>query len=177
LAHHLQAITLALAFGVPGAGADFSHKLHLQFLKDCTACHTSARTSTRAEDNLLPSADVCRKCHQGMTVRTTPTPTMVAKFNHAIHWKIVPGGCSGCHTGIAQSEKVTKDVFPKMEQCLVCHTKIDPTDSCALCHVVGPQLKPANHTADWVDRHTDEKIPKQGCWVCHGKNFTCQGCH
>jgi Cytochrome c7 and related cytochrome c len=102
---------------------------------------------------------------------------MLARFNHSAHVKIVPGECTGCHKGLEQSDKVTKAALPKMEQCLVCHTKIDPPDSCVLCHVVGPGLKPASHTPEWGDLHSNSKIEKTGCWVCHGKRFTCQGCH
>lgn len=168
---------LMLAAAAAAAGADFSHRVHLKLKLACTQCHTAARASTKADDNLLPSAASCKPCHESRTIRTTRTPTTVVHFSHALHVKLFPQKCEGCHRGLEQSDKVTKAAFPRMEDCLVCHTKIDPPDSCAQCHVPGPQLKPASHTSNWGDLHTHAKIEKQSCWVCHGKKFHCQGCH
>lgn len=92
--------------------------------------------------------------------------------------------CTACHIGIEESEVIVwkpegKANFPKMADCLVCHTKIDPPDSCQKCHAAQFSLKPASHTPEWVDGHSDTKanIDKSGCAVCHGRNFRCQGCH
>jgi hypothetical protein len=172
VADQLPAIALALIAGTLAAGGDFSHKLHLQLLRDCSVCHAAARQSTKLEDNLLPRPAVCQPCHKGMTMKSKPPRNMLARFNHSAHVKIVPGECRGCH-----KESGETIALPKMQQCLVCHTKIEPTDSCALCHILGPHLKPASHTPEWGDLHSDAKIEKSGCWVCHGKRFTCQGCH
>jgi hypothetical protein len=87
--------------------------------------------------------------------------------------------CMACHRGLARSDQVSLAVFPRMADCLVCHNKIDPPFSCVKCHDEGAQLKPASHTNDWLDRHTSRKTPKdtQTCAVCHGRQFTCLGCH
>lgn len=91
--------------------------------------------------------------------------------------------CSGCHYGIAESEnvpheKVTRSHYPQMGDCLVCHNKIDPPDSCAKCHVA-PQggFRPVTHTAEFNDKHAGKEIPKETCAGCHGRKFTCKGCH
>lgn len=91
--------------------------------------------------------------------------------------------CVGCHHGIPESESVPQDKaeaadFPHMADCLVCHSKIDPPDSCAKCHVAGPEgFRPPSHTQAFVDAHATASMLKQDCAVCHGKKFTCKGCH
>lgn len=201
-------ILLAAGFLAGTDAADFSHKQHLALDIPCTQCHASAAASTKAADNLLPSARVCRECHaDGRRVRTTPTALFVAKFNHAVHVKLgnvapvlaaavdkgtylsKPGdlrshlntknACAACHRGLEESDLVDKANFPKMADCLVCHNKIDPPFSCVKCHVDSPQLRPATHTANFMDTHSSGKLQmdKTTCAVCHGRRFTCQGCH
>ncbi len=87
--------------------------------------------------------------------------------------------CEACHRGLAESTHVSQSNMPQMADCLVCHNKIDPPESCAFCHNPGPQLRPANHTRDILDTHTSKKsgLDKQTCAVCHGRKFTCLGCH
>jgi hypothetical protein len=66
-----------------------------------------------------------------------------------------------------------------MADCLVCHSQIDPPFSCEFCHAPGDHLKPVSHTPDFIDTHTSGKLKldKSSCAVCHGRTFTCQGCH
>ena len=69
--------------------------------------------------------------------------------------------------------------MPQMADCIVCHNTIDPPDSCAFCHPKGAQLKPASHVAGFLDTHTNknQNLDLKSCAVCHGKTFTCLGCH
>jgi hypothetical protein len=87
--------------------------------------------------------------------------------------------CAACHRGLERSGEVSHANFPHMADCLVCHNRIDPPFSCEKCHVDVASLKPASHANDWLDRHTSSKVPKdrQSCAVCHGRRFTCLGCH
>ncbi len=92
-----------------------------------------------------------------------------------------PGSqCQACHGGIASDQP--KASLAMMADCLVCHTKIDPPFSCSFCHT-GPEaaLKPANHTGDFLDKHSAGlaklNLAKAECGVCHGRKFTCLGCH
>lgn len=87
--------------------------------------------------------------------------------------------CTGCHRGMETSDKVTRAALPQMADCLVCHSQISPPDSCTKCHGDDRNLKPANHTPDFIDTHTNPaaKLDKTGCALCHGRVFTCQGCH
>ncbi len=91
--------------------------------------------------------------------------------------------CTGCHHGIAESEDVpvnsaTKSHFPAMADCLVCHNKINPPDSCAKCHVAStPNFRPTSHDAVFSDNHATKSVAKTECATCHGRKFTCKGCH
>ncbi len=184
----------------------FSHKLHLQLKLACTTCHTSVKLSTKASDDNLPSEKVCLPCHDRVVIHQ-PAPTKVSKFDHSLHLKLgniapviaaaidskaylsLPGDirrhlddknqCAACHRGMEESESLSHADFPQMADCLVCHKEIDPPYSCEKCHDNVQSLKPANHTANWVDVHSSGKanLDKPSCAVCHGRKFTCLGCH
>jgi len=184
----------------------FSHKLHLQFKKQCTDCHAAVTTSASVTDNLLPTAASCKPCHESRTIRA-PRPTSLTHFSHAQHLKlgnVAPAiaaaidkktytgdpddirrqlnstnPCLACHRGIDSSTQVTEANMPKMADCIVCHNQIDPPFSCAQCHdPKWPNLEPANHhDPDFHDKHSSKAVVKQGCATCHGKTFTCMGCH
>jgi hypothetical protein len=87
--------------------------------------------------------------------------------------------CTACHRGLEDSDAVGNANMPQMADCLVCHNQIDPPDSCAFCHPKDAQLKPANHVAGFLDTHTNKKsgLDLESCAVCHGRKFTCLGCH
>jgi hypothetical protein len=92
-----------------------------------------------------------------------------------------PGaGCQACHSGVASDR--ARHPLSAMGDCLVCHTKVDPPFSCAFCHTQpAVELKPANHSPDFLDRHSAGlsklNLAKAECAVCHGRKFTCLGCH
>lgn len=157
----------------------------------CLGCHTG--------DRKLASEPAIK----------SPRALTVTKFSHQLHFRMRnaiapaiinaieekkylsdPGGlrevlantkqpCMACHRGMDTSDAVTAAAFPAMADCLVCHTEMDPPYSCAKCHEDGRKLKPASHTANWVDVHSSGKanLNKPSCAVCHGRNFTCLGCH
>jgi hypothetical protein len=136
-----------------------------------------------------------------------PRTLMVTKFNHQLHLKLgnvaaviaraidsesylsPPGeirkhlntknSCAACHRALEHSNEVSMAAFPQMADCLVCHNQIDPPFTCAKCHDEGAKLKPADHTTDYLDRHTKRGTiqNKESCAVCHGRRFTCLGCH
>jgi hypothetical protein len=170
-------------------------------------CHTAATTSTKVEDNLLPDAKSCETCHKSAEVPAPRPATKLARFSHAQHLKMgniakviaaaidaktylsPPGDirahlngdnpCEACHRGLEESDRVTKAALPQMADCLVCHNVINMPVSCEKCHLQGANLKPANHTPTFLDTHTSGKIglDKTTCAVCHGRKFTCLGCH
>ena len=87
--------------------------------------------------------------------------------------------CAACHRGVADNEVTDHAMFPQMADCLTCHPKIEAPFSCEKCHAPGDQLKPASHTATYVDHHSSGKanLDKQSCVICHGRKFQCLGCH
>ncbi len=140
-----------------------------------------------------------------------PPATKIAHFSHAQHLKMgnvapviaaaidkgaylsSPGNvrpllntknaCGACHRGVETSTEVDASLLPRMADCLVCHSQIDPPDSCATCHAASFTLKPVNHTDDFLDSHTSDftnakpTLDKTTCAVCHGRKFHCLGCH
>jgi hypothetical protein len=156
----------------------------------CLSCHSGAKKL---------SAEPSMKAPRALTV---------TKFNHVLHGKFgniaplilkavqsknylsyargLPAAlaaakhpCMACHRSLDKSDRVSLANFPAMADCLVCHTSIDPPFSCEKCHDPGANLKPANHTPDWLDRHSSGRanLNKASCAVCHGRTFTCLGCH
>jgi hypothetical protein len=185
--------------------APFAHKTHLALKLECVACHASIPASTKVEDNNLPEKAVCLGCHAEASIKA-PRETRLARFSHRTHTKLgniapvlraavasgvylaPPGNlrnqltgtnaCLACHRGIDQSVETGNAHFPHMADCLVCHNKIDPPDSCQFCHAGDQNLKPATHTPDYLDRHTSGKgLDRSTCATCHGRRFTCLGCH
>ena len=73
----------------------------------------------------------------------------------------------------------SRDTSDFVADCLVCHNKIDPPFSCEKCHNNVPALVPANHSPDFLDKHNRLKdaLDKSDCASCHGRRFTCLGCH
>jgi len=119
----------------------------------------------------LIAAAIKNKSYLGVN---PPTAASLAAANDA---------CTGCHHGIAESESVPHDKpnkhhFPQMADCLTCHNKISPPDSCSQCHVpTAPNFRPTSHTTEFSDKHSDKTLSKVGCASCHGRKFTCKGCH
>ncbi len=88
--------------------------------------------------------------------------------------------CEACHRGLQESLAVNSPAhLPVMADCIVCHTRVDNPFSCKLCHHEGVDLKPADHTREFIDTHSTGRagLDKQSCLPCHGRNFACMGCH
>ena len=189
------------------SAAPFSHRLHLSMKLECTHCHAAAAKSTQPSDNLLPDPKVCRECHESPPPIPPPPSTSLAHFSHQLHLRIpnvapflaaaidhgnylqpvddirrhldTRNPCEACHRGLESSDRVTRAALPQMADCLVCHTHIEPPFTCEDCHAKDANLKPANHTPQFLDTHSTGKLglDKTTCAVCHGRQFTCMGCH
>ena len=151
----------------------------------CSTCH---------KENQPPIAPprpslVAKFNHQLHLKLGNTAPVIAAAIESGKYLSAVPSGyrellkttnqCLACHAGVDQSESLSRSYLPPMASCLVCHNKVDPPFSCTQCHVESPALKPASHTTDYIDRHSSGKanLDKPSCAVCHGRKFTCLGCH
>lgn len=87
--------------------------------------------------------------------------------------------CTACHRGLEESDQVTKANLPQMADCLTCHPQIQNPFSCEKCHDPGPHLSPPSHVEGFLDLHSSPKanLEKASCVICHGRRFTCLGCH
>jgi hypothetical protein len=87
--------------------------------------------------------------------------------------------CEACHRGLEESTQISRANMPQMADCLVCHSQIEPPFSCEQCHAHPEQLKPASHVEHFTNLHSSGKLQldKTTCAVCHGRTFTCMGCH
>jgi predicted CXXCH cytochrome family protein len=173
----------------------------------CTGCHTAAQSSTRLEDNLLPRKEVCLGCHEDRDIPPpqatrlarfnhalhlkmgNAAPAIAAAIDKKQY--LQPAGnlrrfldtanaCAACHRGLEESEAVTRAAMPQMADCLVCHgSRIQPPFTCEQCHAKDPGLRPTSHTGTFIDSHSSGKLQfdKSTCAVCHGREFTCMGCH
>jgi predicted CXXCH cytochrome family protein len=192
-------LTSALLVIALPASAEFSHKVHLAQKLTCVSCHASAPSSAKAADNNLPGEQICSGCHKDSVSIKKPSTGLVTKFNHQLHVKLgniapviaaaikaktylgdpshiasqlnTKNACITCHG--------TDGGFPAMAGCLTCHSQIDPPFSCVKCHDQNAKLKPDSHSKDFLERHSRKGViqDRQTCAVCHGRNFTCLGCH
>jgi len=155
----------------------------------CASCHKPGEVSVKAPakrtvdkfnhavhtklGNLAPA-------FRGALTAGTWLGTKAEGTARAVHLES-KNACAACHQGIEQSVAVAEKSshFPHMADCLTCHTKIDPPFSCEQCHAEPAKLLPATHTPGYIDRHNrfKDKLERETCTVCHGRDFRCLGCH
>ena len=132
----------------------------------------------------LPSEAVCTSCHAEKRVIKVPKVRIIDRFNHQTHVKF--GNIAPILRAAIASKKYLDTRIPTQldtanscADCLVCHNKIDPPFSCEKCHNNVAALKPVNHSHDFLDKHNRMKsaLDKSNCASCHGRQFTCLGCH
>jgi len=193
LARQVQGLILLLPLLATAQSARISHKEALEKKIECVTCHAQQRNSRTLSEarrgkilkdfnhalhlslgNLAPviAAAIDQKQYLG-----SPNKIDLIRLRADL---ITDNPCQACHRGLkSAAAALTKEHFPHMEDCLVCHNKIDAPFSCEQCHPAGMNLKPANHAPDFLDRHTTGKLDldKTTCAACHGKRFTCLGCH
>ncbi len=191
---------------VPGRAGIFPHAVHVgeDVGLECTDCHTTAEESAQAG---MPTLDVCWNCHdQGVDQDTPleeqpagfilpgdqePTWTSVTKlsvqtkFSHAKHLE-AGASCEDCHSGVSQSEVVSRDWKVGMNECMSCHQGLGVTvQDCQDCHEgLDQDTMPPNHTADWQRIHgaygsdgaSWDGAPEQNCSLCHTQT-SCDSCH
>ena len=157
----------------------------------CLTCHngeTAKKIDTSALAEWRPAERTFRFNHEFHSQMGNVAPILAAAIDGRKYLGKVgdmrrhldtENTCAACHRGLGETGLATAANLPQMSDCLVCHNRIDNPFSCEKCHLEGVNLKPANHANDFLDRHSTGKLglDKTTCLPCHGKNFTCMGCH
>lgn len=196
----IAAVALALAVWQGPAQPDsFSHARHRRLFTSCQPCHAGIY-STSPEGH-FPTADLCRNCHDGTTVRViswTPLgsrPTNV-RFDHRDHEQRsqVRGDsltCRTCHAIADTTAGYMAVGRARGETCVGCHahraTGHLVQARCARCHVplteatglpaqvIATFPKPPTHDSQYVYVHGLD-AGSGTCRVCHAREF-CASCH
>ena len=160
----------------------------------CAECHKAPNEMTvKSEPRVLRvglfnhalhlklgrAAPVIAAAIKGKTYHTSSPDSLPLDRIRAYLAAAGSNACAACHRGVEDNEVTDHSMFPQMADCLVCHPKIEVPFSCEKCHLPNQQIKPASHTASYVDFHSTGKanLDKQSCVICHGRKFQCLGCH
>ena len=191
MADLLQRLALLLTLATALAAQSFSHAEALRAVKGCQPCHAPILKSTAITKREARPVHWVKFSH----ATHVKLPGIAQELLQAIDNKKYLGQvspdlrealasknvCQACHRGMPQvTGTLAKANYPAMADCLVCHNKIDPPFSCVKCHVEEVKtLQPASHVAGLIDLHTNKNsgLDKATCAGCHGRRFTCMGCH
>lgn len=156
----------------------------------CLSCHTGDRKLAQQPAIKTPRSLLVSRFNHQLHLKMGNLAPVILRAIETKKYLSDPGNlaevlagvkhpCVACHRGLERSDVVTAAAFPQMADCLVCHDQVDPPFSCTKCHEEDARLKPASHTPDWIDVHSSGKanLDKPSCVVCHGRRFTCLGCH
>ncbi len=175
----------------------FSHKLHLTDagITDCASCHTAAKTSKLASDQLSTNHDACSTCHEEQInnenrcgfchnnpadIQAIPAAQRNFIFSHEQHTAMEGVECTTCHQGLDQVDHATHANIPSMATCNTCHNDRKASNQCETCHQSFANLIPADHErSDFARSHSS--VARVGglatdCQTCHTETF-CQQCH
>ena len=158
----------------------------------CLACH-NGRTAPAIDVSPLAGRTAAERVfqfsHEQHLALGNPAPRIAEAIDTGRYLGHVPdirarldtdNACVACHRGLSDADAVDSKVhLPRMADCLVCHDKIDNPFSCEECHARDFNLRPASHTETFHDQHSTGKMgfDKLTCQPCHGRKFTCMGCH
>ncbi len=177
----------------------FSHKFHITEagVTDCAVCHTAAKTSKLASDNLAANHEACSTCHEEQVndaeqkkcgychndpsniLSVAPAKREII-FSHERHNAMEGVECMNCHAGVDEVDMVTAANMPSMTTCNTCHNDKKATNTCESCHTNFTTLLPIDHQrSDFTRNHRD--LTRLGslttdCQTCHTETF-CQQCH
>lgn len=132
----------------------FSHKLHTQFIEQCTDCHQISA----AEDISYPPEAQCMVCHATITQKSPaiikltdyyqqhkPVPWIqiyklpdFVYFSHGVHYTKAKILCSVCHGPVGERDVITKEKSISMVACVDCHHEKGAPVKCNTCHNPNP---------------------------------------
>jgi hypothetical protein len=152
----------------------------------CTQCHDASVAPQRPPVLAVPVVHFSHAVHLKMgnlsplLAKAIDKGAYLQPSGEVRRYLNTTNACEACHRGLEQSDEVTTAALPKMADCLVCHVKIQVPWSCEDCHVRSAALKPVSHTREsFFDTHSKGtfRAERATCVVCHGREFTCMGCH
>lgn len=170
----------------------FSHKYHLvEAEAECSDCHAKVADSQSGTDNLLPTMDDCGNCHdveaedECSVCHFEDEDTQVAleskphnlNFNHKAHLAGLDLTCQSCHKNLAKVDFANSASLPSMKECADCHNNQQASLECATCHTSALNLRPADHSADFLVSHKNfARMDQDDCATCHAES-DCSECH
>lgn len=174
----------------------FSHKFHAENagVTECQTCHAKVPASKAIGDELFPTheeckachdtenSDECKKCHYDEVFEPIKPSRTDIMFDHSFHTGKQNLTCEKCHEGVMTVDYGSEapQGHPAMATCNSCHSNFKgaATNQCEACHVSTVNLIPASHkTADFRKTHKfDAEKSNANCAMCHD-NSSCQECH
>lgn len=157
-----------ICWGVAWSANPFPHSLHLGMGLECVGCHKTAPVSTKAQDNLMPSKEVCLNCHEQADIAAPPV-TKLTKFNHFLHLKIgnvapILAAAIDHKTYFETPGSDTKTIRSHLNgrnACQACHRGLEESDRVSAANM--PRM------SDCLVCHTVIQAPFS-CWDCHAKD-------
>jgi c(7)-type cytochrome triheme protein len=172
----------------------FDHSFHINEADvACEDCHTKAKNSLSAKDNLNPvkadcatchdvnDQNTCNMCHFDNVYKKLESSRKELIFSHNFHLETENMQCTDCHKGLDKIKyaKQSAAAFPPMETCYSCHDNKKAMNNCEGCHTNLTSLIPKDHEkTNFLNEH---KLvfgisAEKNCMMCHSDNF-CQVCH
>ncbi len=129
----------------------FSHKLHTQFLRECSDCHKISEDGWAME---YPPEEKCMTCHAtiktdsefikklaGYAARKEPVPWVqvyevpdYVYFSHRTHVTKAKLDCESCHGPVRERDVIVKEKPTSMRACIDCHKLKGASTGCRTCH-------------------------------------------
>jgi c(7)-type cytochrome triheme protein len=175
----------------------FSHKVHSSKVEvECKVCHEPVVKGAHKDMMSMPvmktcagechgdqikskdSSD-CATCHKNVKAAGELTiDRSLPRFNHNQH-PAIKTNCIACHAGIELADKSTTKPLPAMPVCIKCHDNRKAPAECKTCHVNVDELKPASHSARWLESSEhglQSRVDIAACDQCHQQS-SCDQCH
>jgi hypothetical protein len=161
-------------------GLRFSHATHAG-KRECTGCHTLAKTSDAAADDLVPAMAACLSCHEhrrdmaeARCDRCHARPPVhggmprAGFFSHA-------GDFRRRHQDVARGRGDVCGSCHDQPFCLDCHAREAPAAPAAMLAERPDRAR--FHRGAFLERHAVEaRAEPVSCLRCHGRT-SCDSCH
>lgn len=147
-------VVLSMTFPVVTQPLAFDHFLHIDSVgAECTDCHLYAVSGVRAT---IPNLQTCGDCHDE-AITDSPAEARLLEyitagepipwrkiywvpdhvfFSHRRHTAVAEIECATCHGPVGdRTEPLSRPLVPiSMNACVDCHTQMDASTDCIVCH-------------------------------------------